>query len=337
MTNGKHMQALLDPKNDALFFSGSILLTPLIVAIYYLCTAVFNWEPQQTVSVIYFSYLLCFDQPHIIHTFSRAFFDPIEWARKKYLLVLLFIATVVLMPLYFKLGYEDRVIDIIVFYGFWHVFKQNIFLLDLYQQKCRTFFWERLLEKSMFYFLFGSWFFQEILDPENIEQYVIHKDTTEAAGEILLNIGLVLFAIFVLKTIWQAYKREPVYWSKLTFICAILVNYIFLFLFVDDYLEASILLYLICDGIYHGVQKFGFMKLYYRVRFPTEPKKFQNWLLVGLIYAGLALPLFHFLPLLGEGGRLLSSTFIGVVIFHYLVEDLIWKVNKAPELRCLVE
>jgi hypothetical protein len=77
------------------------------------------------------------------------------------------------------------------------------------------------------------------------------------------------------------------------------------------------------------------MHHYQRRRFPAKPQLPWRWLGLGLLY-GLIVGTIEVFGLLEHTwGLWLFMPFTMIVIYHYIIDGLIWKFSRQPELRPL--
>ena len=91
------------------------------------------------------------------------------------------------------------------------------------------------------------------------------------------------------------------------------------------------------ETAYHDAQYQGWVMHYQRKRFPDVKRVALKWLGLGLLY-GLIVGVVEILGLMrpGSWAMWLFVPFTMVVIFHYYVDGLIWRMRDDPSLRDLL-
>jgi hypothetical protein len=126
-------------------------------------------------------------------------------------------------------------------------------------------------------------------------------------------------------------QGKPLNLPKLLLLTAVLgTHYVIFFATATPFLVAEAL-----ETAYHTVQYHAWMHHYQRRRFPAKPQLPWRWLGLGLLY-GLIVGTIEVFGLLEHTwGLWLFMPFTMIVIYHYIIDGLIWKFSRQPELRPL--
>lgn len=150
---------IVSPLWDLSFFTGSVLVSFLFLKFFLYLDVIYSQYSEIVCIIIFYS---IFDYPHIFQTFSRTHKDKIEFSRRKifYTWGLFF-----LLVLGFAIKFFDKggyFIEFLSLYGIWHILKQNIGFLRLYQERSKNSREMKIFEISIFYFLTISLIFYRV-------------------------------------------------------------------------------------------------------------------------------------------------------------------------------
>ncbi len=339
---------------DLKFFIGCVVLSPLCFLSFIGLVELFDWSVDDSALAVYVAFLLLFDQPHIWQSLSRSHFDSAEFGRNRVRHIAAPLLIVALAPLYYFLGFEAALLFVFTYYGMWHIFRQNVGLLRVYQRRGGLERADRWLDWLLYYSLFLSGFVPEVLtSPYTAEvamEYLGEDVLVSGAGPALVaGVSDTLFVIFlVFALLWllrQAFAllladdsvaalkaRAPRY----AFMGATAAVYAFLFLVLNELFVVPLIIYVACDTIYHDIQYFGWMKRYNQAVFPDRPNRFRKWMVAGYLYSAAAVAVYFLMPELFEWGEIVSFTIIMFVLYHYYLDGHIWRFRKSPELGAII-
>src|SRR5216110_1139496 len=126
---------IVGPRYDLLWFFGGALASLGVLALHFVA--------RVPIVVLYWTWLLGFDGPHIAAAFTRTYADRDEWRTRRGALVLsllLFAMGPAFLVLNLATGTPEPFqlfLGIATFYGYYHVVRQHYGFLALYKAKSR--------------------------------------------------------------------------------------------------------------------------------------------------------------------------------------------------------
>ncbi|MDX2240122.1 MAG: hypothetical protein NW224_05505 [Leptolyngbyaceae cyanobacterium bins.302] len=327
---------IVSPRYDLCFFIGSCSLTFAFWGLYRLTQQTYSWH-LDSILLTYFVFTAFFDHPHIFQTFSRTHFDAIEFKQRRLIHTWGLLGLIMLGFVVIGLGREAELIVFASVLGSYHIIRQHYGLLKAYKNLNRD--RQRIddwLDFGLFHTGMYACFFYDYTDIEN--PIVIYgslqsafPDLPPIVGDVtwhLFQICLVLFIVRQFQRLWQGRSLNL---PKLLFLAAVLSTHYFIFFATaTPFLVAEAL-----ETAYHNVQYQGWIVHYQNQRFAGMKHIALKWFAVAMLY-GLGVGAIELFGLLDQGwGLWLFVPFTMVVIYHYLVDGLIWKFSRQPELHCV--
>jgi tryptophan-rich sensory protein len=330
---------IVSPRYDLTFFIGSCVLTFFFFGIYRLAHHAGFILNGDSILITYFLFTAFFDHPHILQTFSRTHADKEEFARRKTLYTWGLAGFILAGYVSLLLKWEGYLIVGAAIYGTWHIIRQHWGFIKIYKglndDRAPL---DNFLDGAAYFIGMFACFFTDYGDTRG--PVIIYRDLKvvvpslpEEWGEALWSVFLVLISLVVLRQVWRAGTGKRVNLPKLLLMGAALSTHFFIFFVTaTPFLVAEAL-----ETAYHDVQYQGWMMHYQRQRFPDIKKVALKWGLVALLY-GTIVGVIEINGLLKPDGwaMWLFIPFTMVVVFHYYVDGLIWKMRDYPELRDLL-
>ncbi len=128
---------IVSPRYDLFWFFGGALVTLLVLGLYF--------GAGVPIVVLWWTWLLAFDGPHIGAAFTRTYVDRQEWRSRRNVLLLSLLSFAV-GPVFLLLnvvtGSQDPFLlflGLATFYGYYHVVRQHYGFLSLYKARNRDF------------------------------------------------------------------------------------------------------------------------------------------------------------------------------------------------------
>jgi hypothetical protein len=292
------------------------------------------------VLITYFLFTALLDHPHIFQTFSRTHADPIEFARRKTLYTWGLLGTILIGFLFVLFKIEAYLIVGAALYGTWHIIRQHYGFIKIYKSLNKdTEPLDNWLDALAFFSgMFAGFFhdYSEIHGPLVIygSLKVNMPSVPEEWGDWLWSGFLVLITLVGLRQVWRAMQGKTVNIPKLLLMGAsISTHYFIFFATATPFLVAEAL-----ETAYHDVQYHGWIAHYQKKRFPKAKHLALKWLGAALCY-GIVVGCLEIGSLLHPESVLmwLFIPFTMIVLFHYFVDGLIWRVRDDPSLRQLFE
>lgn len=334
---------LVGPRFDLAVFSLSTLVTPILVLGYMALCSWYQMDPLVAGLWVYVVFTGILDAPHILQTFARTHFDASEFQRRKWLhllgapvcMALIVVAFTQGGEAYFYLGFQ--------FFGAYHILRQNIGFLHLYQRREAR---DAVSQRLEIWLLYGVWLYGLI--------YLPAKFDYSAEADNLLNIwflevhhgqplvyrwvqgllgwgSITIGALWCSRQIWCRHYNGP----KIIYLCSILVTYCVTFIWLRDYVFVTALALVAFETAYHDLQYHGFMSYYQKRRFGLRSWVSRYWLRVCLGYGIFAIGIEWGLVDVAGFSQLWLAPVLGLVVWHYYIDGKIWRGSQAPELRCL--
>ena len=340
---------IVGPGYDLKFFIGCVILSPLCFFAFIGLVELFDWNVADSALAVYIAFLLLFDQPHIFQSLSRSHFDATEFRRNRVRHIVAPLIIVGLAPLYYYLGWEAVLLFAFTYYGMWHIFRQNVGLLGVYQARDNLGKFDRRFDWILYHAMFLGGFIVEILESRfvdealmlNLGEGAMISEMRIRVAERIGDTGLMIFgAVFVVWLLRQAYLflRSPEHGPRPSlprylFLAATGAVYAFLFIVLTEYFAVPLIVYVACDTIYHDVQYFGWVRRYNETVFPEKRRRFLRWMLGGYAYALIAVALYFLLPQYFAWGGVVSFALLMFVFYHYYLDGHIWRFSRDPELK----
>lgn len=324
---------------DLCFFIGSCVLTFVFLGIYRLAQQFNLTLHGDSILITYFIFTAFFDHPHIFQTFSRTHLDQIEFQQRKGihtwgLMGLIGIGFVVL-----GFGKEADLIVVASILGSYHIIRQHYGLLKAYKNLNRD---RNRIDDWLDFGTFNTGmfacFFNDYTDIGG--PVVIYKELQSQfpelppfVVEIVWSLFLIFLVLFVGRQIQRLLLGKPLNLPKILLLLAALsTHYVVYFATATPFLVAEAL-----ETAYHNVQYQGWMIHYQNRRFPNMPHVAWKWFGVAMLY-GIVVGTIEILGLIDQGwGMWLFVPFTMIVIYHYCVDGMIWKLSQQPELRSLFQ
>lgn len=329
---------LVSPRYDLFFFVGSSALT---FAFYGLYRVAHHWGfvlRGDSILITYFLFTALFDHPHIFQTFSRTHYDRDEFHRRRPLYTWGIAALVAAGLVVTALGWEAELIVVAAIYGTWHIIRQHSGFLKMYKAINGDFApIDNWLDFATFYTGMFACLFNDYSDIRG--PIVVYRDLQARfpslpphCGEMVWSLFLVLLVLFGARQTWRAMEGKPLNIPKLLLMAAALSTHYFVFFATaTPFLVAEAL-----ETAYHDVQYQGWIMHFQRRRFPNVKRIAAKWLGGALLY-GVVVGVVEIYGLLGRGPAMwLFVPFTMLVLFHYYVDGLIWRLRDYPELRALL-
>jgi hypothetical protein len=322
-------------------------------------------------------WLICFDGPHMLATYSRAYGDLGMWRSRKRLLLgscLAFAVGPALLLLASWLG-EPGVFTVFLaamsVYSFHHVVRQHWGFASLYGARTLAAGGTKLASgKSRFWFYGVCWapYVAFILTHPSLTKEVPAGSALRFAGELtglgLLGFWLIAIARFArhLQRAWQ--QRVPLQQSAYLLLTALFHG--LLFFLVAHFepifhgavgLDQEFMLLGLMNGMFHSAQYLGLVGLFHRrsahvsntppTWFATHPGRALAVLVpFVLFYVGVACATGVYPGCQIWLGRHLQQLSVnqfalaiwwGFALHHYWLDERIWHVRSDPQLRAVFE
>lgn len=268
-----------------------------------------------------------FDQPHIFQTLSRTHRDQHEFVRRRFLYtyglgILLFSGL-----LLFYWGYYEYFLTVLSLFGIWHILRQNIGLLKLYQKRDRSLpAFDKVLDQTLLYGSFGVFLLLNWLNNPSFIAYF--GDFQDGWDRWVFFSYALLFGFFVSRQALGMTKKSL---ARLLFLFSIISTQYFVYV----YSQVPFMLFVALETIYHNVQYFGW-QYYYHHKTQVAPQVWRRLLALSLIY-GLLFGAVVILSIYVGYGTLLVLPFTMLVFFHYYIDGKIWKSSRHGELKPLFD
>jgi hypothetical protein len=326
------------PVFDSFFFISGVVFSPLAFFSFIFLLDHFHLHPQQAAIYLYAGFLLLFDQAHIFQTFSRSHLDSDEFKRNKKWHISLPILIIGLSPVYYLLELDDFIETLFIFFGMYHILKQNMGIMRIYQKKNGEY-------GGVDHFIDTNLMWSCLLvavAPEVIE--LLHMDfNIELLSFLPLtkNISRGIFVLFILlfisRVTYRYLKTKKINLPKVLFVSAILLHYCFLYIYLYESYTIPLLVITVIDTIYHDIQYQGWMYHYHDKRWPKKPFIKNKMLIASYCYAGVVFLLYSTKDIYPQFvHEFLTLTVMLIVLYHYVVDGMIWKFDRAPEIRTLL-
>jgi hypothetical protein len=326
---------LVSPGYDLTFFIGSCVLTFVFYTLYRWAHHLGWLLRGDSILITYFLFTAFFDHPHILQTFSRTHYDSQEFARRRPLYTWGLAAFMAAGFVITALGLEAQLIVAAAVFGTWHIIRQHAGFLKFYKIVNRdTEPLDNWLDSLTFYTGMFACLFNDYADIRG--PIVIYRDLQAQFPSLPANLGemgwslfLILLVLYGCRQTWRAMEGKPINVPKSLLMAAALVTHYFVFFATaTPFLVAEAL-----ETVFHDVQYQGWIMHYQRRRFPHVKRVVLRWLALALLYGGVV-GVIEIYGLMNRGWAMwLFVPFTMVVLFHYTVDGLIWRLRADPELR----
>jgi hypothetical protein len=329
---------LVGPRYDLCFFIGSCALTFAFYGLYRAAGHLGFLPGGDSILLTYFVFTALFDQPHIFQTFSRTYYDRPEFAKRRTLYTWGLAALVAAGLAVTALGWEAELIVFAAVFGTWHIIRQHAGLVKVYKvlngdrEPLDNWLDSLTLYTGMFACLLHD--YADLRGP-----VVIYGDLQAGFPSLPANLGaglwsvfLVLLVLFGLRQTWRVMEGKPLNVPKLLLMAAALTTHYFVFFATaTPFLVAEAL-----ETVYHDVQYQGWIMHYQRRRYPEVRRVVLRWFGLAMLY-GVVVGAVEVWGLLHRGWAMwVFIPFSMLVIFHYYVDGLVWRLRDYPELRALL-
>lgn len=330
---------------DLAFFTGSVLASPALAGLFLFLVYGLGVSLLNGALVVYFLFTLLFDAPHIFQTFSRTHADPAEFRRHRLLHLTLLPTLIALCILLFGLGRYRELSVFFQAFGAWHIARQNIGFLKLYQRLGSDSGLERNLDLVTYY---AAWFACMVHTPlvylpEDTIDNALTNVMLQWAKDYPLAMGLVehgsaiVFGAFATaslgRTIVLGLMGRALNLPKLLFMWTTIANYLFVFVLLRRWVAVPALAIVALETVYHDIQYHAFIGHYQRARFPNGITVARRWLAAALAYGAVVVLVEAYFIEWEEYSDALFIPIMAVVMWHYYIDGRIWKFGKSPELQ----
>ena len=336
---------IVGKRYDLAFFTGSVLASPLLAGVFVLLVYGFHVSLLNGALLVYFAFTLIFDAPHIFQTFSRTHADPAEFARHRTLHLTLLPVLVAMCIFLYNAGYYLQISVFFQAFGAWHIARQNIGFLKLYQRLGEDGNVERRLDRLTYY---AGWFACMVHTPlvylpeatidnaltnvmlQAAQDYPMTMNIVEYGSAVVF---LALAVLSLARTALRGLMGRSLNAPKLLFMWMTIANYVFVFVLLRRWVAVPALAIVALETIYHDIQYHAFIGHYQRARFPNGILVARRWLLASLAYgAGVILVEAYLIEWLDFSDALFVPI-MGIVMWHYYIDGRIWKFGQSPELQ----
>lgn len=319
---------LIDRRQDLLWFVGSAVWGYLSVALMW---AGFPVTPIQ------FVWFFAIDNPHVMATATRTYFDKAE--RRKlgpllWILPLLFL----IGPSFVAAGYASVFFLAAFCWQQFHVTKQHFGIMMLYKAKNR--------DRDRLDFHFDRWFLLTSLFVP-LAYYVQRTEARIAAVawiDTLLSAVVVAYAVlcaaWLVRQLHKLRTGREMNWPKLALLAGVVPLQWLALGFASRLGPGGTLFAAIPLGIFHGLQYHRLMWLHNHNRYAAPEARERNGLAAVLAtrvsrYLTVALGLnvcLGFLPLALYPHKMMQAALWGLPFMHYILDARIWHVREDKEL-----
>lgn len=339
-TKPARVRWIVSPRYDMIFFIGSCVLTFLFFGLYKIAHNFGFFLRGDSILITYFLFTAFFDHPHILQTFSRTHYDKEEFAKRKNLYTWGLGGFIAVGFVFMFLKWEAYLIVGAAIYGTWHIIKQHWGFIKIYKalNDDREPV-DNVIDGAAYFIGMFSCFFNDYGDVRG--PVIVYRDIQVYVpslpgdwGEASWYLFLALATLVVLRQAMRVGQGKPFNAPKLLLMSAALgTHYFIFFATATPFLVAEAL-----ETAYHDVQYHGWMMHYQRKRFADVSKVVWKWLGVGLLY-GVIVGVIEICGLLrpDSWAMWLFVPFTMIVVFHYYVDGLIWRIRDYPELRELLK
>ncbi len=334
---------IVGPRFDLGFIALSPLITPLLVVCYWGLAMWRGFSFEHAGLFIYAVFTLALDAPHIFQTFSRTHLDPAEFKRHRALHLYLLPSMIVAAVAIYALGGERPLHIVFQIFGSWHILRQNIGFLHIYQRRRPGGAWLERLEGALFYLVWAYGFlyipvwrdFSPSLDNASnlvIDQIWVSWPGPYLAVEQLIGwVALIAAGIWCGWVFWLLVRGRTINGPKVVFIVMTLSVYTLTFVWLRDKLFITAAVLIAFETAYHDIQYHGFLRHFQRRRFGVKSWVARQWLWVCFCYS-LVVGCIEFGVVQRLGGdEIWYAPVLAIVMWHYYIDGKIWR--STPELK----
>lgn len=337
---------IVSPRYDFTFFIGSCVLTFLFYGIYRTAHNFGFVLRGDSILITYFLFTAFFDHPHILQTFSRTHMDKEEFARRRGLYTWGLAGFIGVGFIFLLLKWEAYLIVGGALYGTWHIIRQHYGFLKIYKalndDRHPVDNW---IDGLTYFTGMISCFFNDYSDTHG--PVVVYGDLKVHApklpedwGEAGWTFFLMLLTLMGFRQVWRAATGKRVNLPKLLLMASALgTHYFVFFATATPFLVAEAL-----ETVYHDVQYQGWTRRFQYQKFgeaigdlKAGRRTVARWAFFAALY-GLVVGVVEVYALLSPGSwaMWLFVPFTMVVIWHYYVDALIWRMRDDPGLRAML-
>ncbi len=323
----------ISPRFDGVFLLASLLLPFFFYGLYQTMTPwVHNHLPLQPELFFFVLFTGLFDAPHIFQTFFRTHGDAKVYRRNAWFFNLSLVLALVVTFCFYSLGEREIFIAFLGFFGGWHIVRQNIGFLRVYQSKeDRNLQNFHLSERRFVYFTWIYFLFREV----NSRSEWLPSTWKDLSLFATLNtlttwVWLGLFLLLLLRQVRK--PSSPREWPKTVFLYGQSLSF-----FILAHLQTPFLIMVALATITHAWQYHGWINHYYKKR-----ELGTRWVHLGF-YGTWLLGLLLLLDGLGFQAEAfdlqilsLAAIYNGFVLWHYFIDGFIWRFRSQPELKQLL-
>ena len=331
---------IVSARYDLTFFIGSCLLTFAFYGLYLVAHNFGFVLRGDSILITYFVFTALLDHPHIFQTFSRTHADRAEFLKRRTLYTWGLAGFIAVGFLFLLAGWEAYLIVGAAIYGTWHIIRQHWGFLKIYKglNNDREPL-DNWLDGLCYFTGMFSGFFYDYGDVRGplIVYGKVQVDVPSVPGEWgegMWSVFLVLLTLVGFRQAFRAATGRPVNVPKLLLMAAALTTHYFIFFVTaTPFLVAEAL-----ETAFHDVQYHGWMAHFQRRQFPDVKRVALKWGVVALVY-GLIVGVIEIKGLLAPDSWAMwvFVPFTMIVVFHYYVDGLIWRMSDDPGLRKLLE
>ncbi len=325
----------ISPRFDKIFLLASLLL-PLLFYGLYLAMApwVQNHLPVQPELFFFVLFTGLFDAPHIFQTFFRTHGDREVYIRNSWFFNLSLVSALLLTFCFYFFGEREIFIAFLGFLGGWHIVRQNIGFLKVYQSKESQ--GSVLFHHRERLFVYSTWIYFLFREVNSRSEWL---PITWQEKDLFLTLDILTSALWMAVFIWllaYQWRRRPTrsgQWPKTIFLYG--QSLIF---FILAHLQTPFLIMVALATITHAWQYHGWINHYYKKR-----QLGTKWVHL-VFYSTWLVGLFLMMEGLGIIGSdvfnrrivSLAAIYNGFVLWHYFIDGFIWRFKSQPELKRLV-
>jgi len=347
-------------RQDLVFFYGSsafaVALGGLVIA----------W-PVLLVPLVW-AWLLLLDGPHLVATWQRTYFDPLERERHRSWIwksLLLFLPPLVCWGLAWGLG---QPLIFLAFVGFaalasWHhLVRQHYGITAVYEGHAGAtpgvWKFDKYFMHGILWWLFGLSLLATEANRTILELPVPGPAWMQSAVMAGLVVAGVATAVFLGSIVWRAKRGmliQPALFALGPVVGAMVFTLFVVGMFEPVLTGASnpeqlVLAATLVGGVIHGMQYIGIVAIANKRRYASDGRawfarlgrapvlSYGLWVAVSLAYVALnagrgAYPGAAWLSFESMGAQFLLALYWGVFFHHYYVDQKIWRIRSDPRLR----
>jgi hypothetical protein len=329
---------IVSKRHDLTFFVFSCVLVWIFYGLYSVARSWGWFWRGDSILITYFLFTAFFDHPHIFQTFSRTHADKSVFNQRRGLFTWGIAAFIVVGFGIAALGLEAELIVFAALFGTWHIIRQHAGLIKAYKNlNADTLPIDNWLDFSMFYVGMFACLFHDYGDLHG--PIPIYGDLSARFpsipgewGQWGWNVFLLLFTLWGARQTWRVMEGRSINWPKVLLMAAALSTHYFVFFAAAvPFLVAEAL-----ETVYHDVQYQGWIAHFQQKRFPNVKRVALKWFGVAMCY-GILVGTIEVYGLMNRGWAMwVFIPFTMIVLWHYVVDGLIWRFREDAELRALL-